>query len=134
MNYGRGEHPDHPAYNMLRDVGLLLCGLHHDPHGAVSAAVRASIRSIAPAYYEDGDLAFRVRQLGRRVIYQPFAAVIHHEGGTSGTDVSQGPKRFQVVNQEKFRRRWEKTLAGYPDRPVDTRPVDPSRSGRTGHW
>ena len=137
MNYGRGEHPDHPAYNMLRDADYCSAASIMIPR-ELFQQLQGFDPLYAPAYYEDGDLAFRVRQLGRRVIYQPRAAVIHHEGGTSGTDVSQGTKRFQVVNQEKFRRRWEKTLAGYPDRPVDTRPVDPSRSGKRvlviDHW
>jgi O-antigen biosynthesis protein len=137
MNYGRGEHPDHPAYNMLRDADYCSAACIMIPR-ELFQQLQGFDSLYAPAYYEDGDLAFRVRQLGLRVLYQPRAAVIHHEGGTSGTDVSQGTKRFQVVNQEKFRRRWETTLAGYPDRPVDTRPVDPSRSGKRvlviDHW
>jgi GT2 family glycosyltransferase len=129
MNYGRGEDPSHPAYNMLRDVDY--CS------GACVMIPTELFRRLsgfdplyAPAYYEDGDLAFRVRQLGLRVLYQPFAAVIHHEGGTSGTDVSQGPKRFQVLNQEKFRDRWHATLASYPARPAGGGAVDPNRQGR----
>lgn len=38
----------------------------------------------APAYYEDTDLAFRIRELGKRVYYQPDATIIHYEGLSSG--------------------------------------------------
>jgi GT2 family glycosyltransferase len=128
MNYGRGDAPDHPAYNMLRDV---------DYCSAACVMVRTELfrrlsgfdPRYSPAYYEDGDLAFRIRELGLRVLYQPFAAVIHHEGGTSGTDLGRGPKRFQVVNQEKFKERWHATLARYPARPPNARTVDANRRG-----
>ena len=50
----------------------------------------------APAYYEDTDLAFRLRQTGFRVIYQPASVVIHHEGVSHGTDTSSGVKAYQV--------------------------------------
>jgi GT2 family glycosyltransferase len=138
MNCGRGEDPDHPSWNVVRDA---------DYCSAACIMIRADVFKqlggfdplYAPAYYEDSDLAFRVRQLGLRVLYQPFAAIIHHEGGTSGTDVRRGVKRFQVLNQDKFRTRWETTLAGYPERPPDHLAVDSRRRG-TGrilvidHW
>jgi len=34
----------------------------------------------APAYYEDTDLAFRVRDAGYKVLVQPLSKVIHLEG------------------------------------------------------
>ncbi|HEY7549252.1 MAG TPA: glycosyltransferase, partial [Hyphomicrobiaceae bacterium] len=64
----------------------------------------------APAYYEDTDLAFRVRQTGRKVLYQPKAVVVHHEGVSNGTDTGRGIKAYQVTNQAKFLERWRKEL------------------------
>ena len=65
----------------------------------------------APAYYEDTDLAFRVRALGKRVVVQPASEIVHLEGVSAGTDTSgPGMKRFQVVNHAKFYRRWKDTL------------------------
>ena len=61
----------------------------------------------APAYYEDTDLAFRVRERGFEVRVQPTATIVHHEGITSGTDLASGSKRFQVINRQKFLRRWQ---------------------------
>ena len=36
--------------------------------------------SYAPAYCEDSDLCFRVREAGLEVYYTPFSRVVHHEG------------------------------------------------------
>jgi glycosyltransferase involved in cell wall biosynthesis len=65
----------------------------------------------APAYYEDTDLAFRIRQKGMRVVYQPRSVVIHHEGMSHGTDVAKGVKAYQVRNQAYMLERWGTTLA-----------------------
>ena len=64
-----------------------------------------------PAYYEDTDLCFRVREAGLRVYVQPASVVVHVEGASSGTDVTTGVKRSQAVNREIFARRWEEVLA-----------------------
>jgi glycosyltransferase involved in cell wall biosynthesis len=64
----------------------------------------------APAYYEDTDLAFKVRKAGRKVYYQPFSVVIHHEGQTSGRSTESGVKSYQLVNQAKFRTKWAEEL------------------------
>lgn len=69
----------------------------------------------SPAYYEDTDLCFKVRELGLKVIYQPRSTVIHFEGISSGTSESSGTKRYQAINREKFKKRWAKQLASHPD-------------------
>lgn len=69
-----------------------------------------------PAYCEDSDLAFKVRESGLQVYYTPFSEVIHHEGLSHGTDTGSGVKAYQVVNQQKFAERWAETLAAhYPN-------------------
>lgn len=37
-----------------------------------------------PAYFEETDLCYRVRRTGLRVVYEPRARLIHHEGTASG--------------------------------------------------
>ncbi len=59
-----------------------------------------------PAYFEDTDLAFKVRQYGRKVIYCPRSVVVHFEGMSNGTDLTKGVKKFQNVNFPKFREKW----------------------------
>lgn len=53
----------------------------------------------APAYWEDTDLAFRVREKGFKVVYTPFAQVVHYEGMSCGRDVKSGLKQYQVINE-----------------------------------
>lgn len=108
-NYGRFESPDDPRFASLRDADY--CS------GAAIAIPAALFRSIggfdqryAPAYYEDTDLAFAVRALGKRVLYQPRARVIHLEGISSGTDTDSGIKAYQLRNRSVFARKWQDTL------------------------
>ena len=121
-NYGRFDDPTKPEYNFVREVDY--CS------GAAIALPTALFRHFggfdahyAPAYYEDTDLAMKVRQAGLRVLYQPASVVVHFEGISSGTDTSSGTKRYQVVNKEKFFTRWREALASHPD-PARTAPQD----------
>ncbi len=114
-NYGRFDDPDHPKYNFAREVDY--CS------GACLMVRRALFQQLGgfdkefrPAYYEDTDLAFKIRHAGQKVIYQPLARIVHHEGLTSGRSVKSGVKSHQFVNQGKFRRRWGERLAAHPDR------------------
>ncbi|HUR21912.1 MAG TPA: glycosyltransferase, partial [Vicinamibacterales bacterium] len=66
-----------------------------------------------PAYGEDSDLAFKVRELGYAVIYQPMARVIHHEGLTGGTNLAHGAKACQVGNAQKLLARWRPRLGDH---------------------
>ena len=64
----------------------------------------------APAYCEDTDLAFKIRQGGSKVVYQPRSVVVHHEGISHGTDCDGGIKAYQVENQKKFYEHWRQEL------------------------
>ena len=67
-------------------------------------------RRFTPAYYEDTDLAFQVRERGYKVVYQPKSVVVHFEGISNGTDVTAGLKAYQVENQKKFFEKWKDVL------------------------
>lgn len=117
-NWGRDGDPEYPAYRYLRAADY--CS------GACLAIRRRDWDALggfdltyAPAYYEDTDLAFRVRERGQRVYYQPGATIIHYEGATSGIDLTQGIKRHQVINQKAFYSRWQRTLDGHRPNGVD---------------
>ncbi|WP_194291550.1 glycosyltransferase [Cumulibacter manganitolerans] len=110
-NYGRGESPNDPRFSYLRETDYV--------SGAVLLIDKALFEQVggfdtryAPAYYEDTDLAFAVRAAGRTVVVAPQARVVHDEGGTSGTDVSTGPKAYQVRNQHTFAEHRAAQLAG----------------------
>lgn len=117
-NVGRGDDPQTPAYGYVRAV---------DYCSAACLLIRSSLFSelggfdeaYAPAYYEDVDLAFRIRRAGLEVLYQPLAVVVHVEGATAGRDTSRGVKRFQVAHREVLARRWPEALAAQPRRGTD---------------
>ncbi len=109
-NFGRGDTPDRPKYNHVRPVDYVSGG---------GMLVRKSVWNelggfdtrYCPAYYDDIDLCFAARKAGYQVLYTPFSRIIHFEGMTGGRDVTQGVKRYQVVNQQKFRAKWAADLA-----------------------
>jgi GT2 family glycosyltransferase/SAM-dependent methyltransferase/glycosyltransferase involved in cell wall biosynthesis len=109
-NFGNGQDPSKPEYNYVREV---------DYGSAAALLVRADVwhalggfdERYAPGYYEDADLCFAARELGWRVMYEPKALVMHHEGGSMGTDESVGGKRHQAINQPKFADKWRQALA-----------------------
>ncbi|WP_005036537.1 glycosyltransferase [Holophaga foetida] len=108
-NLGRGNSHFHPTYSyrtlpaycsaasllVPRDLFIELGGFD---------------RRYSPAYYEDTDLAMQVQRLGLKVIYQPASQVIHEGGGTCGRDTSSGVKAHQILNQIKFRSKWDRIL------------------------
>ena len=108
-NYGRGDDSNKPEYNYCRKVdycsGACLMIALDDFNTLGGLDTR-----YVPAYYEDTDLAFKMRELGKQVYYQPAATLIHFEGVTSGTDTGSGIKKFQQINHRKFFERWQETL------------------------
>jgi GT2 family glycosyltransferase len=110
LNFGRYDNPNLPEYNYVRDV---------DYCSGASIAIRRELfeqfggfdERYIPAYYEDTDLAFAVREAGYKVLYQPASQLIHFEGITSGTDIDTGAKSYQAANRLKFLEKWGESLA-----------------------
>ena len=108
-NYGRGDDPEKPEYNYLREVDYCSAACILVRKNVFEKANGFDIRYI-PAYCEDSDLAFTVRKLGYKVLYQPLSEVIHFEGITAGTDISKGIKKYQEINKKKFTGKWKEVL------------------------
>jgi GT2 family glycosyltransferase len=119
-NYGHGDDATRPAYGFARDV---------DYGSAAAMLVRGSLwreiggydERFGPGYYEDVDLCFEARRGGSRVVYEPRSRVLHVLGGSMGTDVEQGLKRYQVINKELFVEKWADALAEQLEGPEGTR-------------
>jgi len=108
-NFGRLQDPSLSAYNYLKEADYV--------SGASIMLPMTLFRELggfdehfAPAYYEDTDIAFRVRARGLKVYMQPASVVVHYEGVSSGTDEGSGVKAWQAVNRDKFLERWAPTL------------------------
>lgn len=111
MNYGREDNPDRPQYNYFKDVdycsGAAIC-----VRKELWDQLKGFDPQYAPAYYEDTDLAMQIRGKGYRTVYQPKSVVIHFEGVSHGTDITQGIKKKQDDNQKIFYTKWREEL-GY---------------------
>jgi GT2 family glycosyltransferase len=64
----------------------------------------------APAYYEDTDLAFSVRNLGYKVVYQPDAEVIHFESKSHSNEASEEKQNLMNAHKLKFHKKWHRVL------------------------
>ena len=112
-NVGRGGNPGDPRYNYTRQVDYVSGACVMLPT-SLWRSLGGLDRHFAPAYFEDTDLAFRVRAAGCKTVYTPFCEVIHHEGLSNGVDTAgSGLKRFQAINEPKFRARWASVYRGH---------------------
>ncbi len=108
-NYGRGNDPDMPDYNYVRETDYI-SGASIMISKELWNQIGGFDELFAPAYYEDADLAFEVRKRGKKVYYQPKSVVIHFEGISNGKDVTKGVKKNQLLNHEKFISKWKQEL------------------------
>ncbi len=128
-NYGRKDDPRRAQYCYMRDADYV---------SGAAIALRTRFwhaeggfdEQYAVAYYEDTDMAFRVRQTGLRVVVQPQSQVLHFEGISSGTDINSGVKQYQVSNAKIFRTKWSTVLLDHGDCDPKRLPVDRTSRGR----
>lgn len=104
-NYGRGANPWAPEFCYARQVDYL-CGAALMLPRQLWHEVGGLSHYLEPMYFEDADLAFKIREAGYQTWFVPSAIVYHKEGCTSGTDLGVGMKHYQVLNHPKFKERW----------------------------
>jgi GT2 family glycosyltransferase/glycosyltransferase involved in cell wall biosynthesis len=123
-NLGRGGNRADPGLNYTRPSDYLSGAAFMIPR-ATWNAVGGFSPEFEPAYYEDTDLAFKVRAQGLRTLYAAKATVIHYEGVSNGLDLASGLKRFQATNRPKFEAKWRGAFRSFaaegtsPDREKD---------------
>lgn len=108
-NFGRNNDPRLPEFNYAKDVDYI---------SGASIALPTRVWNdlggfdpiYTPAYCEDSDIAFRVREAGMRTLYAPQSQLVHHEGKSHGRDTGSGIKAYQIANQEKLLARWRGVL------------------------
>lgn len=113
-NFGRGGNPYAPAYSFRRSVDycsgacLMVNRNAFEKLGGFSA-------ELVPAYGEDSDLCFSLRErFGLATVYEPAARVVHFEGKSCGTDLAAGLKRYQEVNKAKLAAKWAHVVSEFP--------------------
>jgi len=112
-NYGKFDDPDHPRYNFAREVDYCSGACVMVPRRLFELCGGFDFH-YKPACYEDTDLAFKIRDAGHKVIYQPLARIIHHEELRSNNIAEKELKSCREVNQSVFRQRWRDRLTGHP--------------------
>ena len=117
-NFGKWDHDlDHPLYCYVREVDYCSGALLATPR-RLFEEIGGFDKRYCPAYYEDTDYCFGVRERGYAVYYQPESHVIHFEGASSGTDETTGTKRYQAINRSKFIDKWAVALKAQPAPPA----------------
>jgi GT2 family glycosyltransferase len=104
-NVGRNASAEDPRYNYVRSVDYVSGAALLIPR-ELWHRVGGFSDDFSPAYFEDTDLAMKVREAGHSVLYVPGSVVYHFEGVTGGTSTASGTKSFQEVNRPKFRKKW----------------------------
>ncbi len=104
--YARGEDPNGPDVMFQRDVDYC-SGAFLLTRTALFAEMGGFDERFAPAYYEETDYCVRLWEAGYRVVYDPDAAIIHYEFGSSTK--SGDAIRLQAAHHATFiaqHRRW----------------------------
>ncbi len=112
MNFGKWDSPDSSQYNYVKEVDYI-SGASIMAKKDIWDKIGGFDERFIPAYYEDTDLAFEVRKLGYKVMYQPKSVVTHFEGVTHGKNENLGVKSYMKHNKEKFFEKWKDILPEY---------------------
>ena len=119
-NIGNGGNAEDPQFNYVRQVDYL-SGAALMISKAVWSEVGGFSAEFIPAYYEDVDLAFKVRDKGYRTYYCPSSVVVHFEGMSNGRELDSGIKKFQSINAPTFRSKWRHRYGSNGTEGVDLR-------------
>ena len=100
-NKGRYGDTDDPQFNVPNYTGYCSGCLLYMRRDAIDKLGPLS-EKLDKMYYEDSEWQYRAHINGLKTIYEPRCVAIHHEGSSSGTDITKGMKRYQEINRCKF--------------------------------
>ena len=106
---GLFDHPGLSRYNYPREV-MYCSGACLLVEASVFKEIGGFDESLAPGYCEDWDLAFRLRQRGLRVLYNPRSVIVHHLSVTSNGVDQHFKIECSVRNQQKLSERWQQEI------------------------
>ncbi|MES2341262.1 MAG: glycoside hydrolase family 99-like domain-containing protein [Pseudomonadota bacterium] len=106
---GLFEDPALPRWNVRREVDYA-SGACLAVRRKVFAELGGFDLAFAPAYCEDADLCFRLRERGLRIIYEPTSEIVHHLSVTANSIDAGYKMRLATRNQQAFVERWGERL------------------------
>jgi GT2 family glycosyltransferase len=106
--YGRFDDPDRYEYNYVKETDLITgaCLLIRKD-GFLK--IRGFDERYAPAFYEEFDLEFAMREIGYKIIYQPKAVIVHHQSSSYESEIRDS---LSTINHSKFMKKWANRIWG----------------------
>ena len=104
--YGRGAHPDSYEFNYVKEVDCLV-GACLMIERELFLSLGGFDESFAPAFYEEFDFAFTLRQMGYKIIYQPASCILHFGSSSYGSELRD---KQSFINHRRFYEKWQKVL------------------------
>jgi GT2 family glycosyltransferase/glycosyltransferase involved in cell wall biosynthesis len=111
--YGRGDSPELPEYQFVRDVDFCSAALLLTPR-RLFLDLGGFDERFAPAYYEDVDYCVRLWQSGRRVVYDPRTVALHVEFASAPSAAAAVAQ--QMAGREALCAKHLQWLQDQPDR------------------
>lgn len=99
--YGRGDSPLAPMYMFMRDVDFC-SGAFFLTRRDIFLQIGGFDEDYKPAYYEDADYCLKLWSIGKRVVYDPNAVILHYEHG--GYSLNEAVP-YQITNRDVFIRK-----------------------------
>ena len=103
---GRGKPLSAPAFSVRRELQATISACMIMPADVVRE-VGPLDEDFNPVQFEDIDYSYRIRELGKTVVYLPEVEMYHFENvTTSNIRPGMGLKRATIVNGLKFKKKW----------------------------
>lgn len=122
---GRGEPRDDPRFGTPRVVQCFITACMMVPREVLDQ-VGGFDEAFNPIQFEDIDYCYRVRELGRQILYLPEVEFYHFENSTSGDTAGLNYRYLTVRNGLRFKRKWQHRFSqegGPPDHSMMWRDV-----------